>query len=375
MVDRIGQSSGPQQIDPGLAASRAAAKGRLRGEEVNEERSIDSLVEDSFEEATFSIAEQSESVDVEEVAVEDLSTMLADRIKKQDRLRGDLDGVRSGLDPAKVRRMLAALLERGATAVDQVLREQFGDPTDQYAALDAALQELGRQRGQKDLRKALKEASDTLWEQHQEEIVAGLHATPVAQRFAHGDLEQFQALREAYRAQVLEQPTMLQSLKNLRERFGDDHLESQIRFLIAAAGRDLDALVSSVEKTRLEQTLGDLSRLQLISSMRAQADTIVTRMSRRFGVHGQRDWDLLQGAFELMEDQWVGAPKIETMTGTLALRQVEGEIYFLRELNAFFRNIPIKAYADPEGRDRLLQASQEALDHLIEREEEEEEAK
>jgi type III secretion system TyeA family effector delivery regulator len=72
-----------------------------------------------------------------------------------------------------------------------------------------------------------------------------------------------------------------------------------------------------------------------------------------------------------MEDKWVGAQKIESMTGTLVPREVEGEIYFLRELNAFFRDIPIKVYADLEGRDRLLQASQEALDHLIQKEEEE----
>lgn len=379
MIERVGQFSGLQQVDPGLAESRANATGRLRGEEVQKERSIESLVEDSFEEATeqadFSATAQSESVDVEEVEVEDLSTIIEDRIKKQDKLKDDLESARTGLDAAKIRQLLAALEGKGDADADEVLRElaaRFGDPTDQYAALDAVLQELGRRRGQKNLKKAAKQASDTLWEQHQEEIVAGLHAAPVAQRFAHGDVEQFQALREAYRTQVLEQPTMLQSLKNLRQRFGDDHLDRQIKFLIGAAGRDLDALVSSVEKTRLEQTVGDLSRLELIGSMRSQAGRIVTRMTRRFGRIGQRDWDLLQGTLELMEDKWSGAQKVEAMTDSLSLPALESRIYYVRELNAFLRDLPIKAYDDLEGRDRLLEGSQEALDHLIEKEEEEE---
>lgn len=374
MVERVGQGPGLQHVGQSVAEQADAAVGRLRGEAVIHEKSIESLVEDSLEEVTFSVAEQIESVDVEEVEVEDLSAAIEDRIKKISKLRDQFAQARDRLDPAKLRQLLAALRAKGAKDGDDVLGdlgEHFSDPTDQYAALEALLEEVGRGRGERELKRALHKASDTLWERHSAAIIAGLHASPVAQRFAHGDVEQFQALREAYRAQVLEQPTMLQSLKNLRERFGDDQLENQIKFLVAAAGRDLDALVSSVDKEQLEKTVGDLSRLQLISSMRAQAGTIVTRMAKRFGGPANRGgWDVLQGSMELMEDKWVGAQKVEALTGALAVRELEGQIYFVRELNAFFRDLPLKAYDDLESRERVLQASQEALDRLIEREEE-----
>jgi type III secretion protein W len=375
MIDRVGQSFNLQDPDASGASSPADPVGQLRGESVMREKSIESLVQDSFEEASFSVAAQDESVDVEEVEVEDLSTVIADRIKKITQLKDQIAGARGGLDPAKLRQLLAALRAQDPAAVDAILNEvgeRFGDPTDQYAALDAMLQELGRRQGDRELKKALKKASDTLWDRHARAIIAGLHASPVAERFAHGDVDQFQALREAYRAQVLEQPTMLQSLKNLRERFGDDRLEGQIKFLVAAAGRDLDALVSSVEKEQLEHTVSDLARLQLISSMRSQAATIVTRMAKRFSpTRGKGDWDLLQDSMELMEDKWTGAQKVEALSSALSAHEIEGQIYFVRELNAFFHDLPLKAYDDPDSRERVLQASQEALDHLIEREEEE----
>ena len=312
---------------------------------------------------------------MQEVEIEDLSVQIEDRVKKTTKLKDDLDGLRDGLDATKIRQLLAALRGRDGATAEEVLAElgeRFGDPTDQYAALDGMLEELGRRRGDRELKKTLKRASDQLWGRSATAIIAGLHASPIAQRFAHGNVEQFQALREAYRDQVEQDPSLLESFRRLRERFGDDRLEKQLEFLIAAAGHDLDALVSSVDKEQLGRTVGDLARLQLIGSMRAQAGRIVTRMAKRFGTSGnKRDWDLLQDGMELMEDKWVGAQKIETLSNALAARAIEGQIYFVRELNAFFRDLPTKAYADLDSRERVLGASQEALDHLIEREEEE----
>jgi type III secretion protein W len=378
MVARVGQNPDLQNLQQTAFDSSDGSVGQLRGEAVIKERSIQSLVHDSLEELTFqasemSAAEQDESVDVEDVEVEDLSLTLAEKIKKHGKLGNQLQGERGSLNAAQLSKLLAALRARLPTDPDLILRDagdHFADVTEQYAALEAVLEELGRRHGDRELRKAAKKASDTLWARHASEIIAGLQARPVAERFAHGDVEQFQALRDAYRAQVQEQPSMLESLQRLRKRFGDDHLERQIAFLIAAGGRDLDALVSSVDKEQLRQVIDNLSRLQVISSMRAQAGTILARMKSRFGVTGgKRDWDLLEDTMVLIQDKWVAGPKIEALSGALSLRDLEGEIYFLRELNAFFRTIPVKTYDDPERRERLLQASQDALDHLVQREE------
>jgi type III secretion protein W len=374
MVDRIDATPRPLQTDPLARAAQPAIVGKLRGQEVVEERDIASLVQDSLEEVGFSVSEQVESVDVQEVVVEDLSARIEDRIKKISRLKERIETARSRLDPAKLRELLKTLKQGGQQQsgddVRKMVAERFADVTDQYAALDDLLDQLGHGQGSRELRRALEEASDSLWTEHSTDIVAGLNVAAVADRFAHGDVEQFQALRESYRQQVKERPPMPATLRNLRQRFGDDQLGERIKFLVAAAGHDLDAIVSSVDKEQLGDVVADLSRLQLISSMRAQAATIVGRLDKRFHVPTQKsEWDLLQDSVELMADKWVAAGKVETLGDQVAPLDLECRIYFLRELNAFFRNVPTKAYESLDVRERLLDASQEALDKAIEREE------
>ncbi|MEM7021563.1 MAG: TyeA family type III secretion system gatekeeper subunit [Pseudomonadota bacterium] len=381
MVERVDQDPQLQGLYQDAIEAGNDPTGKLRGENVAQQRNAQSLVHDSLEEVGFaasnlySIAEQEESVDVESVEVEDVSVVIADEIKKKTKLRDELTGRRGSLDSAQVQKLLAKLRLQLPISHENILRyihNEYGDVTDQYAALDAVIRELARKRGDRELKKALKKAADTLWEQSSTAIIAGLNASSVADRFAHGSIEQFQALRDAYRTQVQEQPSMLESLRKLRERFGDDELERQIKFLIAAAGRDLDALVSSIDREQLSQIIEELSRLEMIGSMRTQAGTIVDRIAKRFGgVGNEHDWDLLEDAMVLMQDKWVGSQKVEALNEKLSLRDLEGQIYFLRELNAFFRNIPVKAYDDSDRRTQLLDASQDALDHLVQKEEDE----
>jgi type III secretion system TyeA family effector delivery regulator len=80
---------------------------------------------------------------------------------------------------------------------------------------------------------------------------------------------------------------------------------------------------------------------------------------------------LLQDSVELMGDKWIAAGKVQALGDRVMPSDIEGQIYFLREMNALFRNVPTKAYDSLDMRERLLDASQEALDSAIEREEDE----
>ena len=54
----------------------------------------------------------------------------------------------------------------------------------------------------------------------------------------------------------------------------------------------------------------------------------------------------------------------------LGVKECAAKIYFLRELNAIVRQLPIKAFHAPEDRLRLIDALQQSLDEAIEEEEE-----
>ena len=64
-----------------------------------------------------------------------------------------------------------------------------------------------------------------------------------------------------------------------------------------------------------------------------------------------------------------GPDDLRKLVAELGIRQVEAEIYLLRELSDLARAVPLKIYNDMDQRDRLIGAVQEALDDAIRREE------
>lgn len=58
------------------------------------------------------------------------------------------------------------------------------------------------------------------------------------------------------------------------------------------------------------------------------------------------------------------------LTDRLGIADCAAKIYFLRELNAIVRQLPIKAFEHPDDRLRLVEGLQKALDEAIEEEEE-----
>jgi type III secretion protein W len=75
---------------------------------------------------------------------------------------------------------------------------------------------------------------------------------------------------------------------------------------------------------------------------------------------------------DLAEQTWVGAAEIGRIPeeAGLKLRTLEAEIYFLRELADVVRALPLRVYKEPDQRERLIDAVQEALDDAVRREEE-----
>lgn len=78
---------------------------------------------------------------------------------------------------------------------------------------------------------------------------------------------------------------------------------------------------------------------------------------------------LIGQILELAERSWVGPDDLRKLVEEMRIRQLEAEIYLLRELSELVRAVPLKIYNDMDQRDRLIGAVQEALDDAIRREE------
>lgn len=86
-----------------------------------------------------------------------------------------------------------------------------------------------------------------------------------------------------------------------------------------------------------------------------------------------RGSDLLQAVLEFQQKKWLRPEDFNGLIAKLGIHGIEHEINFLREFKELVHSIPLKAYVDPEQRQRFLDAIQLALDDAIDREEEDDE--
>ncbi len=369
MSDQVGLGQLRQNIGGNAFTQATSSTGGAKGTALVEEASVQSLVQDALEELTFSAAEQAKSVDVESVEVEDLSSVIAERIKKRLKLKERLDENELARNPKAQAKLLAQLKQKPNASADDILKElgrEYSDPSDLFLALEGMREELTRERGNRQLKKAAKQASDTLWEEYRTAIVAGLNAQPIAKRFSRGNVEQFQVLREAYREQIEKEPTLGERLQQLRKKFGDNELDDRLKYLIAATGRDIESPVTSLDPERLNKILQDLFKLQLLSGTSGKTRDILARMKKRFGLrNSQSEWDLLENMLGIVSDKWIAISKFDDLSTNFVGKDIETRIYFLREINLLAHQLPVKLYNDLESRARVIELSQDALDQAI----------
>jgi type III secretion system TyeA family effector delivery regulator len=79
--------------------------------------------------------------------------------------------------------------------------------------------------------------------------------------------------------------------------------------------------------------------------------------------------DLMRELLEMTTQRWIDPEKFTQITHRMGVRQPEMRIYFLTQLREKVRQIPLKLYPDPEIREKMLDAMQQALDTEISREE------
>lgn len=81
-------------------------------------------------------------------------------------------------------------------------------------------------------------------------------------------------------------------------------------------------------------------------------------------------FDLMRALVTLTGEKWVTASRFETLADQWVPGDVQARIAFLAGVRNLLRDIPLKVFADPEIRQSILTAAQDALDAAIDREEE-----
>ena len=276
---------------------------------------------------------------------------------------------------AKLARNLRNQAAAGQTPDPRELLKELGrgstDPSHQFAMLDILEQAFGE--GEAELRALVREAKTRLAEEKGPEIRAGINLAEEVNARATTP-EQMQELRDLYRSEVVGFTKPQDCFRSLLAARGPGGLADAIQFLIAGCGKDLASSSPSLELAALGRILTDLNCVQVLQTVLDSFTQLAARMGKQFGETCLLNGEQMTGrVVDLTEQAFIAANAIAAFVGDCGMAKLIAQMDFTRELTRLFRLLSPRLFAKEGDRQRLVDAAQEHLDSLIERENEEEE--
>ena len=355
------------QMATGAAPSAGAlAAGSLMGNAAVQVEDPMSLLADAAEELTFA-ADTTDEFELEDRKErERAEESLAERVKLYQDLMHEA-GKAQDID--RLKDSLRAREGREKAAREALYR--FPDPSDAYAALSDALESLSNDPSVdpavlEDVRQGLAE----LEAEHGPRIRSGMQGALAAAGYA--DLDGTDNLRDLYRQTVCDFTDVNAAFAHIHEKYGDVGFDKAMDFLFNALSNDLATDVPSMETTHLENVHANLEQVRLLQSTHVQCERLLQRWE---SVHGVADaaltpMELLGDMVNLRNENFLGAMHIDRIAAKAKAPDIERQVLFLQELLNMTRNLPVRLFDGEQGRMKVLDAVQEAVDNAIQREDE-----
>ena len=150
-----------------------------------------------------------------------------------------------------------------------------------------------------------------------------------------------------------------------RENFAD-----AIKFLISAAGDDMDSKCSSVCKESIESTVNSLHKLQTLSTVEESCYK-ATEQIKSFLKPDIEQLAFFEALLSLYESPWPMAASVHEQCVKVVVDEPQAKVGFHNQICNISREIPSKAFQDPRARDNLLAAVHGARDEAVAVEEKE----
>ena len=335
-------------------------------EEMSEDADLDAEVEsESFGEELRKLSERGGATDEDE-SIDDEDHSAADKFEGLTKPR-----VKSIVSDDKLHLFLSALREHQPKSQEDVLdqvKKYFADVTEQHEALDKAAKLLGGLDEKSDMASIVTKARDTLYLQQGPAIRAGLNIAADAEEYARSGLASTDELREFYRKSVLDFENVADLFGKIVKLYGKDKFKEALKFLIQAGGADMASLGPSVPLAHLKSVTDQLYDVEVLGNLHRSLDDLLGRIKNLFGEAENGDsFEVMGKILDLTQARWMTADSITKLAVDARVSGVEALIYFLTSLKEIVRLIPLKIYTTTENRGKLIDATQEALDQAIDR--------
>lgn len=346
-------------------AGGQAAVGQFSGQQVQVDE-VDSMLSDAAEEISMHHAEKAESKHTSERKKE---AVRSHEIMTAEAITAYLDAAQASEDPEQLVHLAKRMLS-GQGDPAQHARQAFGQPTEQFMALQYALQQGEREGVAGDVLEALRESLQDLEMAHGPAIRADINTVGTAAQggASRMDIAQFQA---TYRDVVLGESTLAATLKMALERFGDKDFAAGLQRLTQALGQDLTAARPSCDPARLQSLVQDLYRLEVTATVLDGCKELQGLLAQKHGISDMSPVALMRSLVDISAEKWVSAQRFTGLSESSGAREPEPQIHFLTAVKGLLREMPVQVFVDSEQRQTVFGAVQDALDAAIEREEEE----
>ncbi len=338
----------------------STATGSLFGLDATVVESPMSLLADAAEELTFA-ADSTDDFELDERKErEEIDEAMDERIKNYQELMHETGEVQK-LGPLRD----AISARAGKEHVLRQLRYYFPDPADAWAMLKELRDELAADPSTDEaVLRGVNEALAELEASEGPAIRAGINGALNARGFE--GLGSPSELGSLYRKTVCDFVDVNAMFAYIQDRFGGD-FDAAVDFLYKALASDMACDTPSMEKSHLEHVntgLGELRQLQSARSLCAKT------LTRWHDVHGVKncplnDMALLNQLLDLRKEHFIGASRIARIADDAKAPDIEHKVLFLQELLNTLRAFSPDLFDGAEGRMKVIDAVQGAVDAAI----------
>ena len=338
----------------------SAATGSMCGLQATVVDSPMSLLADAAEELTFA-ADSTDDFELDERKERDeIDEAMEERVKKYQELMREAGSAQE----------LGALRDaiRARAGKEHALRQalqRFPDPADAWAALKELRDELAADTSADEaVLRGVDEALAELGAKEGPAIRAGITGALNAHGFE--GLGSPSELGSLYRGAVCDFADVNALFAHIQKRFGGD-FDAAVDFLYKALASDMACDTPSMEKSHLEHVNAGLGELRQLQSARSLCAKTLTRWH---DVHGVKDcplddMTLLGKILDLRKENFIGATRIARIADEARAPDIERKVLFLQELLNTARAFSPTLFDGTEGRMKVIDAVQDAVDAAI----------
>ncbi len=171
--------------------------------------------------------------------------------------------------------------------IERKLKEFFGGDAEAQVTGLEFLEEALASEDNKALTTALRQIRDT-WredETHGPAVRAGENIQNIADQFADESFALDPELRTFYRDVALGNEPLEKTYDLIIKRYGADHFDKAIDYLLQALGSDISSPMASREQSFLVAVRDDILHMQVVRGLHQDVDKLVTKMQQQF------DWE------------------------------------------------------------------------------------